>query len=88
MPLTIRNPEWPEYHAHSNQVRALLGLRPRQKLPAEGMPPRLIQGILVWVTPLGPNPTRFKRSTHRVLARCNCGKVLSAGRLHQHRCST
>lgn len=72
---------------HSHAVRAALGLDPKAKLPSLGLPPRDVAGYTLWVEPLGPNPTRHKRSTHRVMARCNaCGRVLSAGRLHQHVC--
>ena len=74
------------YRADHEFIRAALGLTAKAKLPVEGMPPRMIQGYEVWVNPLGPNKTGHKRSTHRVLARCNCGKVLSVGRLHQHKC--
>lgn len=87
----IVNPEFPTHRAHSDTVRMLLGLREKEKLPREGMPPRLIQGIEVWVTPLPEREkgARWKRSTHRVLAKCpTCGRVLSVGRLHQHRCTS
>lgn len=89
--------EWTR-SAHYDEVRAMLGLPDGAKLPAEGMPPRRIQGIMVWVTPLmGPRvPRRVgrwgrvlerKSSRHRVLAQCpDCGKVLSVGRLGQHKC--
>lgn len=74
--------------ADHQYIRYALGLAEKAKLPVEGMSARVIQGYKVWVTPLGPNPTRHKRSTHRVLARCSCGKVLSVGRLHQHKCKS
>jgi hypothetical protein len=85
----LRSPAFPQWNAHSPQVRELLGLAPTAKLPPEGMSPRVIQGIVVWVNPLPPRGAhpRFKRSTHRVMAQCPaCSKVLSAGRLHQHVC--
>jgi hypothetical protein len=82
----LRNPEFPRYNAQSAQVREMLGLPPKAKLPREGMDPRLVQGILVWVEPIRPQ-CYGGRKVHRVLARCpECGKVLSAGRLHQHVC--
>jgi hypothetical protein len=67
----------------------MLGLKPTQHLPVEGMPPRLIQGIRIWVEPQkepgAKVSRRNKRSTHRVMAECPiCLKVMSAGRLHQH----
>lgn len=73
-------------NAHSDELREMLGLAPKAKLPPEGMPSRFIQGIEVWVEPMKPRPFGkfYKRSTHRTLAKCRCGKVLSAGRLHQH----
>lgn len=83
-------------NAHHNDIRSMLGLPEGAKLPREGMPPRTIQGITVWVAPLVgpavPRRTRYQRplapksSTHRALAQCACGKVLSVGRLHQHVC--
>lgn len=84
----------PSHPFHHPAIRAFLGLGPTEKLPAEGMPVRILDlplpwqffGIEVWVNPLGPNPTKHKRSTHRVMARCSCGRVLSFGRLHQHKC--
>lgn len=83
----------PSRNAHSPQVRAMLGLDSKAKLPVEGMPARVVQGIKVWVEPLvGAAPKNSagrtaKRSTHRVLAECpHCQQVLSAGRLHQHKC--
>jgi hypothetical protein len=45
------------------------------------------ESVEIWVAPLRmPNPRRWKRSTHRLMARCACGQVLSAGRLYQHVC--
>lgn len=75
-------------NAHSDELKAFLGLSATTKLPAAGLPPRYIQGIKVWVTPLTASPgLRRKRSTHRVLAECpSCHQILSAGRLHQHVC--
>lgn len=94
----ICDPQYPQFTAHSRAMRVLLGLAPEAKLPREGMEPRIVQGIKVWVTPLmGPHRQYYgwgrvrtvKSSTHRVLAECpSCGRVLSAGRLHQHVCPT
>jgi hypothetical protein len=90
----LRSPLSYAYHgnAQSHHVRVMLGLSPDAKLPREGMAPRTIQGILVWVDPLPdrtPEEARrhHKRSTHRVRAKCpTCSKTLSVGRLHQHVC--
>lgn len=74
-------------HADHEDLRRMLGLGENAKLPVEGMAARSIQGVMVWVDTLGPNPTKHKRSTHRVMAQCpTCLKTLSAGRLHQHKC--
>lgn len=78
-----------ERPASSHEVNVMLGLREKEKLPREGMPPRELQGIRVWVTPLPGRPkgSRWKRSTHRVLAECpDCRQVVSVGRLAQHEC--
>lgn len=78
-------------NAHSDELKAFLGLSATAKLPAAGLPPRYIQGIKVWVMPLYP-PTlppgqHRRRAAHRVKAECpTCHQVLSAGRLHQHMC--
>ena len=71
-----------EWNAHTTEIFRLLGLK-GSHLPKEGMPPRLIQGIEVWVNPFVVTPR--KSSTHRVMAKCSaCGKTMSVGRLHQH----
>ena len=76
-------------NAHSHVMKELFGLRPQQPWPAEGMKPRVIQGILTWVAPLSAEPdVGRRRCRHRVMARCpDCAMVLSAGRMHQHLCS-
>jgi hypothetical protein len=76
------NPEYP-WPAHSGTVKEFLGLDRKAKLPAEGMPPREIQGFQVYVLSL--TEARAKKQFHRVMAICpTCGKHLSAGRLQQH----
>jgi hypothetical protein len=85
-------------HASSSEMLRMLGLRPGGHLPAEGMPPRLVDGIKVWVNASPParyhhgwsaKPSKVKSSAHRVMAECPaCGAHLSAGRLHQHKCKT
>jgi hypothetical protein len=84
------------WNVHHSQMRELLGLPPKAKLPVEGMAAREIQGVKVWVEPFLPvwgrdrytgERVQVKSSVHRVKAECpNCRKVLSAGRLFQHTC--
>lgn len=72
--------------AHSHQVKEMLGLDSKKKLPAEGMAVKVIQGIKVYINPL--DPKRSARRAHRVIAICpECEKHMSAGRLHQHVCN-
>lgn len=92
MNLFIRDRHHPQYPAHSSQVMRHLGLDPKGKLPEDGMPPRKIDGIRVWVEPLLPKDERRARDRkfmatrpHRVMAECPlCYKAMSAGRLPQH----
>ena len=93
MKVFIPNPWDPRYNAHSHQVLVMLGLKDRQKIPVEGIAPKIIHGIKVWAEPLvgeakvGPLGRRWRRSNHRVMAECPiCHRVMSAGRLHQHVC--
>lgn len=52
------------------------------RLPDEGVPPKVVQGITVWVT-----PKKGKPSFIRTMARCpQCSRVLTASRLQQHKC--
>lgn len=72
-------------NAQSHNVKKMLGLEPKAKLPKEGMPAREIQGITVYVRPLDAKTSA--RRLHRVRAICpHCNKDLSVGRLHQHTC--
>jgi hypothetical protein len=85
----IHDPLYPNQNAQSHHVKRMLGVGEKWNLPKEGMPPRLIQGIKVWVTPLPEMPAgrRTKRSAHRVLAECpDCKRTVSVGRLRQHVC--
>lgn len=86
----IIDPRWPEHNrnVHSDGMKILMGLHPCKKWPLEGMPPRIIQGVKVWVKPIGPDPKQgWRRNTHRVMAQCPlCGFECSAGRLFQHKC--
>jgi hypothetical protein len=81
----FKDRRWP---APSHVMLKLLGIE-TGRLPLEGMPSREIQGVQVWVTPIGEMPAnRRKRNAHRLMCACpDCGKVLSVGRLHQHKCS-
>lgn len=90
------------YNTNAVTILSALGLSPSAHLPADGVPGRVVTftirmapknggglrefTVLVWVNPLGPAAGLFKRSTHRLMAKCSCGRELSAGRLHQHRC--
>jgi hypothetical protein len=70
-------------YADAHDMYALLGTR---KLPAEGMPERLIQGIRVYVKPL-PDGKPRQRQSLRVTAICDdCGRHIAVGRMHQHIC--
>lgn len=73
------------WNVHSAEMRTLLGLGPKAKLPAAGLPTVVIQGIEVTVLSL--EDARATGHFHRVTAKCpHCGAILSAGRLHQHVC--
>ena len=91
-PRTIRT-EPHGWTAHSHDLLKMLGYA---KPPVTGAAPVLIQGVQVYVKPLGPLPPDRKmtghgywqrRQGHRVMAICpDCSQHMSAGRLHQHRC--
>lgn len=65
--------------AHAHHILQLLGVK---RLPDEGMPERLIDGVRVYVAPRLRPGRRF----HRVTAICDCGRHIPVGRLHQHIC--
>lgn len=78
---------WP---AQNREVLEMLGVA-TSRLPKEGLEPRLVQGIKVWVKPAYPKlegvPLRDQRkeSRHRIMVECPaCKKEMSLGRLHQH----
>jgi hypothetical protein len=87
------------WKAHHSDLYAALGLNPLAHLPAEGLEARMIGNIKVWVAP-GKPPVYWnektdglsfgrryrKSSAHRVMCKCPCGWIGSAGRLHQHVC--
>lgn len=92
---TFRDGRVVNMRAHADGMKTLLGLPYKAKLPILGMPARTIQGVKVWVNSALPKQVVdrwgkqhiVKSSTHRVMAECpHCGKVMSAGRLHQHIC--
>lgn len=73
--------------ATSDDMRELLGLPHSGTLPVDGLPVRGVQGVSVYVKPLAPlTPGQRKRSTHRIIAICECGRHVPVGRLHQHKC--
>lgn len=80
---------WP---VHSHHMLEKLGVK-GTKWPDDGMAPRMVDGIKVWVTPRAPAANRQlgikKSSTHRVMCECpGCGDHMSAGRLFQHKCDS
>lgn len=72
--------------ANAGDMRVLLGLGALDKLPDAGMPPRRVDGVLVWVTARSTNPAVSRRRPHRIFAQCTCGASVPVGRLHQHVC--
>lgn len=80
----IRSPRFPQYAADAHDLYAFLGVK---KLPDEGMPERLIQGVRVYVKPLVRIPgLRRNFNGLRVMAICKCNQHIAVGRLHQHKC--
>lgn len=74
------------FPAHSNTLRMLMGMRDKAKLPMEGMPSVMVQGVQVWVIAREMFNPKAPRA-HRLIARCpQCGEDMSAGRLNQHTC--
>lgn len=73
--------------AQAHEMYALLGVR---SLPEAGMPERLIQGVRVYVRPLGAETESRSRWRNwhglRVMAICECGQHVPVGRLRQHIC--
>ena len=68
--------------ASAGHVKGLLGLSPTAHFPAEGLAPRDVQGVQIYVT-AARNDGRRK---HRVFAICPCGRHVPAGRMSQHKC--
>lgn len=88
-------------YANNRDFKELFGIDPNAHWPKGGIPARIMDGIKVWVKPakVPVERTRWdyrsgktvgsyvKTSNHRVMAECpECKQVLSAGRLHQHKC--
>lgn len=59
-----------------------LGLNPNRHLPKEGLGPRHVGNVLIWVDPKVEGKSQDAK---RVWCRCpHCDRVLTAGKLHQH----
>jgi len=82
--VSLTNPSW---NANSSDMMKKFGI-PGTKWPDEGMPPRMVDGIKVWVDPVRRAGLGEKKSsTHRVMCQCpGCAEILSVGRMHQHKC--
>lgn len=81
----IMSLRFPHRTAHNRDLLLLLG-QAGTKWPDAGLPTTVVQGVKVWVAPITRVPGR-KSSAHRVMAECtDCGAVMSAGRLFQHKC--
>lgn len=66
-------------------LKVAFGLEPQAKWPDQGLPPRNVQGIAVFV--LSKEQAKARGLFHRARAVCpNCHETLSAGRLRQHKC--
>lgn len=83
----IIDPRYPnrDWNCHSDGMKMLMGLEPKQKWPAEGINFKVVQGVGIYVLSL--NEAKAFKVFHRVRAICpKCGKHMSAGRLFQHKC--
>lgn len=76
------------YNHFTGDVMRALNLT---RLPVEGIEPRTVLGVRVWIVPLPTRPEserRWKRSNHRLMCACPlCAWTGSVGRLGQHKCS-
>jgi hypothetical protein len=80
---------------HYSQLYARLGLNPNKHLPAEGVPPTDVDGVIVYVLAVD-HPRRERRRNYRgrswtnmkgkrTYAICpDCQRHIEAGHLHQH----
>jgi len=87
--VSLVNPNW---NAHTHEIMKKLGIT-KEKWPDSGLAPVMVDGIKVWVNPANPKQNRAlgikKSSTHRVMCECpGCARVMSAGRLFQHKCGS
>jgi len=83
----IIDPRWPEHkrNVHDSGMKILMGLDPKAKWPAGGLPMRMVQGVFIYVRSL--EDARERKEFHRVRAICpGCSREMSAGRLFQHKC--
>lgn len=87
MNLFLADPQYRNWAATEGHVKALFGLSPKAKWPAEGVPRRDVQGILCWVEPLRERRPGLRRPNFglRAMAQCPaCARVVAIGRLKQH----
>ena len=61
-----------------------LGLNPKRHLPAEGLAPRLIGNVMVWVLPRILGTNQDAKRVWCLCPHCKTKKVLTAGKFHQH----
>jgi hypothetical protein len=67
--------------------KEMFGLERKAKWPAAGFDPRLIQGIMCWVTPEPSIVVGLKPGSFYMRAYCHCpvcGKTFTMSRLRQH----
>ena len=98
LPIQI-TPPWDDtsprtIRATANQLKPFFNLKPGQPWPAEGMTPRAVKGIVLFVRPLGkllePQGPYWRKNLReglnsRLMAYCpDCQALVSYGRLHQH----
>lgn len=73
------------WKAHDYHLKVAMGFQPQTKWPDEGVSPKLVGNVTVWVISKGHAKAAGLR--HRALCACpnkGCVWMGSAGRLHQH----
>lgn len=76
----VDNPRW---QISNSTLKQLMGCSPTKHWPDQGVKPKMLGNVRVWVKPKRPYDGHSWRS--RAMCDCpQCGKVLNAGRLHQH----